>query len=405
MTQAALDVWFIFVTTLASDVGPHVGPTSAAIVAGWPSFSERSRETAQSIMNYILLENGDYLGYYLEDIVTLESIPELAEAQLKLARLKEDWNFRKQLFILLHRCNSENNSLSAQSLAELKNFLIKWRQDIQKLASGDSFDSDIGDIVSALLNAACRDGDNCEEVRLQAYDCIGVLGALDPDRFTPPSQEATITVYHNFQDEKENIDFVIHLVVDLLAGAYRAANDITYQNNLAFVLQELLRFCGFTPDLVSTNPRSAVPNPVRKNWAKLPTSVVETVAALLEARLTLSEKTHALSTIPIYPSVTSYREWIQRWTQHLISKVNTPSAETIFSVFRIVVRHQDVMVARHILPHLVLNTIISGEEVDRDDIRKEMLTVLEDQASPNQDSSSERRLLSAQVCYRVNNSL
>ena len=400
LTETTLETWYTFVTTLNfRDLGPHAGATSAAIVAGWPAFTPMSKATGRRIINYILLENEADIASYLEEIVSLDGIPELADAHHQLLKLKENWSLRRQLLNLLLRATNENNALSVHSLIELKNFMITRREDFQKFASGDIFDPLVGEAVHSLFKVACRDGSGYEEVRLHAYDCIGVLGALDPDRFDLISEEATMTILYNFEDNKENVNFVLHLIADLLSGTYRAANDITYQNNLAYVLQELLRFCEFTPNVVAAKPTAPVSNQIRQRWELLPPSVVETVAALLEAKLTLSERPSVESKIPVYPSVTSYREWIQRWTQHLISRVKNPNAQLIFGVFRIVVRHQDVVVALHILPHLVLNIIMSGEEKDREDIRTEILTVLEDQVSPKHGLSADRRLLSAQVRF------
>ena len=73
------------------------------------------------------------------------------------------------------------------------------------------------------------------------------------------------------------------------------------------------------------------------------------------------------------------------------------TAQTIFSVFRSAVRNKDVGVAHHLLPHLVLNILISGSEEDAQNIRKELLVVLEDQVNADSNSSPDKKLLSAQV--------
>jgi hypothetical protein len=69
----------------------------------------------------------------------------------------------------------------------------------------------------------------------------------------------------------------------------------------------------------------------------------------------------------------------------------------IFGVFRQAVRNKDVVVAHHLLPHLVLNILISGHDADAQNIRAELLIVLEDQVDPDSRSSEDKKLLSAQV--------
>ncbi len=57
---------------------------------------------------------------------------------------------------------------------------------IRELAFGDVFDPMVGDIMRSLLSIACRDGEGADAIRLLAFDCIGILGAVDPDRFDLP---------------------------------------------------------------------------------------------------------------------------------------------------------------------------------------------------------------------------
>jgi len=75
----------------------------------------------------------------------------------------------------------------------------------------------------------------------------------------------------------------------------------------------------------------------------------------------------------------------------------TNSAENIQRL-SFAVRNKDVAVAHHILPHLVLNILISGKEEDVQGIRLELLAVLEDQVDVDSGSTADKKLLSAQVC-------
>ena len=83
----------------------------------------------------------------------------------------------------------------------------------------------------------------------------------------------------------------------------------------------------------------------------------------------------------------------------MITKVSGPIAQKLFGVFRSAVRSKDVIVAHHLLPHLVLNILISGNEDDAFSIRSELLTVLQDQVDIESNSTSDKKLLSAQVGF------
>jgi serine/threonine-protein kinase ATR len=284
-----------------------------------------------------------------------------------------------------------------QSLSELKRFMLTDHPDlIQGLKSGDIFDPLVGQTLAALLAAAGRDVDEGDPLRPLAFECLSILGAVDPDRCELRVKESSMIVYQNFCDEEESISFALHLITDLLVEAFRSTSDMRYQSHIAFTIQELLRFCHFTPALV-TQERQNVLKKVRKRWNTLPKHVLETVTPLLEARYTVTHTPHPSAESPVYPSRTTYREWIQVWTFQLISQVSGGTAEKIFGVFPSVIRNKDVAVAHALLPHLVLNVLLSGSEQSSTQIRMELLAVLEDQVNPMSSSSPDKKMLSAQV--------
>jgi serine/threonine-protein kinase ATR len=400
LSDVTLESWHTFLLTpMPQDIGPHVGPTSAAFVSSWPVFSSVGRELARRSLEYLIIDIGPELGDYLDEVIDVSSIPELNRATQQLKQLRSRWGPKKELQKILDRAWSDNLTVAVQSLGELKSFMLKEHKDfVNGLASGDMFDPLVGQILAALFSAACRDGDGTEPLRLLAFECIGALGAVDPDRCEIGANGPTMIMLTNFTNEDDSITFALHLIQDLLVGAFRSTSDIRYQSQLAFCIQELFRFCKFSPALVATGNTGSVALKVRNRWNSLPKHVVETAAPLLEGRFAVPPNTTAHNlTHPIYPSHSTYREWIQWWSVHLITRVSGQTAQTIFSVFRQAVRNKDVVVAHHLLPHLVLNILISGDDADTENIRKELLVVLEDQVDPESTSSDDKKLLSAQV--------
>ncbi|KAG8907001.1 serine/threonine-protein kinase M1 [Tulasnella sp. 403] len=210
LSEATLETWRLFATTLRfRDFAPHAGSTSAVIVSGWLSFSPSARRTGQAIIDYIFLRNERDIGDYVKEMVSLGNVPELAQANNVLVSLRMNQSLPSQLRSLLDRSINENSNISAQSLLELKAFMISQRNFFQQMASGDVFDGLIGETVKALFHCACRDGDEFEGVRILALDCIGVLGAVDPDRFDIVPEQSTITIVYDFSLEFENTIFIL----------------------------------------------------------------------------------------------------------------------------------------------------------------------------------------------------
>ncbi|TFY78245.1 hypothetical protein EWM64_g5764 [Hericium alpestre] len=402
LSDATLETWHTFLTTLTvQEAGPQVGPTTASIVSSWSAFSEHGQGFARKILEYLIFDLGNKLGNHADDIADFEDIGDLVDLHDALWALRKGWKEPDRLRRLLDRANNDNVTVALQAFRELRTMMAQNREFFQDLATGDVFHTSVGRILEVIFSAICRDTDAVDDLRLLAYECLGALGAVDPDRSDFGLSDSRMIVLRNFTDEGESVNFALHLITEVLVGTFRSTSDITYQTNLAYAIQELLRFCQFTPALVSSGSASGIPLRVRNRWSHLPKHVLETVTPLLEARFSAKDRPAPVLDLPIYPKQPTYREWIQLWTTHLISRISGDTARTIFSVFRSAVRNKDVGVAHHLLPHLVLTTLVSGQEQDTTNVRAELLAVLQDQVDANSVATPDKKLLSAQAVFML----
>lgn len=395
----ALRAFLSFIQSLKfADIGAFIGPTTAAFVKLWPELDLLEREAAVATINYIVVENGDNLSAYVKDVADLADIPELALADRRLQAVRRTWTFDTQLDNLLDRVGSENEVVMLQGLHEMRAFLNSNVAHLHVLASGDTFDPSLGRLVAVLLGAAVREGVENELHRNIAFECIGIVGAVDPDRFELPPVEQPPVVVENFLDGTEAIHFAIRLIVDLLVGAYRSTNDTKHQELLAYALQELLQFCQFTSDVVTGNGHSAAEELNRNRWLSLPKNAMEACAPLLTTRLSLQNSSLDAVSFPIYENTSTYREWVRSFASELLKRVSPEyTAGRIFAPFAGLLHLEDTTIAQYLLPHLVLHVLISGKDADRVAIKTEIETILRDQLSRTQDLSENSRLLSAQV--------
>ncbi|ODO06790.1 hypothetical protein I350_04149 [Cryptococcus amylolentus CBS 6273] len=399
-----LNTWLTFVDTLRfRNVGPFVGRTTGALVTNWPSFDSEAKQVAKRIVD-LIASNAKELKEFTDEVVGMDHIPELRHAAATLAGPGKKAPVSVRISKVLDRAASNNVAISTASMNELKRLLLQHQNDVLKLAQGDTFDAIAAKIMSVLFTVATRDGDY-DELRDLSYDCMGILGALDPDRLGYQSESGTVLLMSNFNDSQESINFALHLVRDLLVDAFRATNDTTHQTYLAFAIQELLRFCGFTIKVVAQDSRGVDPQ-ILSRWASFPKDQLETLTPLLETRFSLRDSTARTFVYPIYASTNTYREWLQGWTTDLINKVMSmpgqgraeADSKSIFGVFKgIILKHQDVTVAHHMLPHLVLNVLLSNNQLYNDEISLEINTVLQDQVQPS--GPTGRRSLAAQVIF------
>ncbi|KAL0577467.1 hypothetical protein V5O48_004536 [Marasmius crinis-equi] len=396
LAEATLQSWHRFLVTLGpSELGPHIGLTSAVFVTCWSSFPQSAKDIAKESLRYIVFDVGRQLDRHIGDLVDLPDVPELYSIQEQLSSLRGSPTPKEVLVRILDRSATDNYAMVVQGLRELKDFMTSTHPEvIRELLSGATFDPLIGDILVTLLNAASREDEDGDAARLLSFECLSILGTVDIDRCELKVQDSEVIVIHNFTDTQENEFFAMHLISTVLVRAFRSTSDIKYQSHLAYTIQELLKVCGFkhsgkTPTLVA-----------RKKLSALPQHVVETITPLLDTRYTLRQLSSPDPIYPIYPTQTTYREWIQLWVTHLISLVNG-HATPIFSVFCSAVRNKDVVVAHSLLPHLVLNLLSSNNEDNVDKIRLELRAVLNDQVDPASTATPEKRLLCAQAIFMI----
>lgn len=397
--EDTLHTWHTFIKTLTPrDVVQYIGPTSAAFVTTWPTLERPGRDIIKRTFHYLLVDNVGFVNDYLKEFVSLDGVPEL---DLYAARLRTRENSEafpeEYLNNLLERVTNDSCTVAELSLWELQQFMGEHQDYFLKCALGDNFDPMISRMITVLWDAIYRDGEGLDLLQSRALDCLGRLGAVDPDRLELSYGDSSFILYRNFGDEEESIRFALYLITDVLLGSYRSTSDIRFQSHLAFAIQELLKFCGFTEALVSAQSHNTVSSKIRSRWFDLPQPVLEACAPLLGAKYTRNVNISRVYKYPIYPSKATYREWLQDWTASLIDRVSVPSAKSIFDVFRAVVIDKDVGIARCLLPHLVLHLLISGSEEDSQSLEAEISAVLRDQVRVDLNSPTEHRLLCAQV--------
>ncbi|KAI9467128.1 hypothetical protein BJY52DRAFT_1423860 [Lactarius psammicola] len=374
LSDVTLDSWFVFLKTLdARDTLAHAGPTTAYCAI-------------------LVLDIGNSVDPdCLHDVVDLSCIEALSDVQHRLHTIRGRWPVADRLHRLLERVSSDSLTVTLQALKEIKSLLDEQRDFFQSGTSGDSFNTLIGRTLRILSSVAGRDVDSIEDIRLIAFECIGAIGTGD----------SRPIVLKDFTEEEESILFAMHLIKDVLVSAFRSTSDMGYQTNLAYAIQEMLKFCQFDVSLMSSGRYTTSASlKARTRWDSLPKHVLETITPLLESRYTIKEKPLPAFELPIYPQHGTYREWLQQWTTCLISEAKGV-AQKIFEPFRSVVRNKDVGVAHHLLPHLVLHALVSGDEDKIWNIRSEILAVLKDQVNEGTSSSADKKFLSAQVVFML----
>lgn len=410
-----LKVWHLFLNISSlKDLQPFIGQISAALVSVWSELTPDQLSLTVKMLHQILTRSKE-LGDYVHDIadVSLLEIPTFKASQARImtvdghqlfrdtqkhfSQVKKSISYLDKLHRIVDRINDESEIVVAQSLKELKHSLHMETDQIRLLTSGDSFDPVIGSLLKALTGVSTRFNEIPDELRSLTFECLGVVGALDPDRFEISDDSPGSNASYNFADHAESVEFAIHLIQDELAGAYTSASDTKHQHLLAFAIQELLQFCGFTPELAGSSSKKHVSPDIRKRWKLFPKDIHQVISPLLSAKYRLDLSNLRKPDAPVYLQTSVYNSWLQNWYLRLIPLIKTPDAEKVFSPLLGAVRNGATMLAQNILPHLVLHMLIAEDIGEVQNIKLEIITILEDQVNRQSAYSPEGRQLVAEV--------
>jgi serine/threonine-protein kinase ATR len=397
LTESTFEAWYTLATVLKPiDFVPYLAVTSAIFVKTWPSLSHQAKNVAKRTLSYILSDERHF-GAHIGTMASFKGIDDLRDIHRSLVDLLPLLSLSQRLEALCSRILDMNAVVSLLAVKETTT-LVSDPAKFHPLISGDTFDPSIGHLIKALQAIAGREGESYESTRLAAFQCLGVIGAVDPDRFEiPRDHEDPLITFSNLNDEKSAQTLAIHIICNSLAPIFPKTSDVKFQSQLAYTIQELLGFCKFTDALVTPHNQSVISVKVRNRWKEIPDDIQATIAPLLSSKFTIEGSPDVPTLLPIYSSVLTYKDWIQRFTSYLISRTPGIFARPLFSPFRALLTAADVQVLLFIMPHIVMDILLGGVTNEIDNIRKEIISVLEDQVTSHSMHSADMKILCAQV--------
>jgi serine/threonine-protein kinase ATR len=365
-----------------------------------------------SILDHLLVQSKDKLLLVFPEVGTLPTIPVFEEMNVILRSAKNIEGFDRQLQGLTDRLGSEDSELARQAVVELRDFLLANEERLLTVATSEDQDSNglLSNLVQTLLSEISRFRGLDAPVPMACAECLGIIGAIDPDRISGRRTNTATTVYANLNDHEEARNFVCELIAVQLVGKSRSIGDVPSESHWAFTLQELLLFCGISKDVLETEPASNLSSrtsqrtsaafsqsyyasspavqPSRRvgmnykspkdRWRAFPRHVQEVLELLIDAKYKKTEtSTPSEQRSPLYPHVKTFQEWLTHWTLSLTAKVIGRNAKEVFQACKHVVPY-DTAASLYILPHLVLHVLLEGTERDQREIVHEMAVVLGD---------------------------
>jgi serine/threonine-protein kinase ATR len=398
----ALETWIAFIETMGpKQIGPILNQITGMLLSLCPDWTEEEANIVSRIFSHLILENKDELKDFIPAIYGIpqtdcfSNVRNAVEASRKGKSHLELWN------MLLQSVGCDNPFVVQQALIEFQSFVQKNEDYVFGLSC--QRDSIVEKTISALLGCCRKFFQVNSTIRRLCAKCLGLVGAVDMSRIQLLRVRNDI-LYPNFDNRDESISFTCSLMQNHLCEAFRAASDTKIQSHLAFTIQELLKFCGFSSTTVSAgnNMKSTEERKLSQFWHKFPEEVREILTPLLTSKYTIQMAPSSSTTYPLYPKSDNFSDWLKSWALDLTAKIKIDNAASIFSSCRNGIKSGEVTLARCLLPHITLSVILSGTERDRHDILAEILSVLKDVNSKKSEDIDEKGHLSVQVLYYVN---
>ncbi|KEQ70449.1 hypothetical protein M436DRAFT_53559 [Aureobasidium namibiae CBS 147.97] len=379
LQEAALSAWLTLVQVLeGDDVADMVDHTFALVAQHWDGLSSVLQMKIHDTISGMVKTHSNVIREKLMTIPSLASIPLMSKIGLEIQRLKKDERPEVHLRAFAKRLHDENVAIVTQGLRELVPWLGENQGFVHEAAVSEQPKATIANLMRALLDVCTRYADHDSTVVDLSAQCIGIIGCLDPNNVDMSSSKRQVLVLSNFEKATEVINWVAIMLEDVLVPAFRSSTNARDQSFLAYVMQELVRFCGFN-EAATARLRPSQAGPAHNRWSEMTESVRNTLTPFLSSRYLLNSSSSVQPkkrSYPVFAIEKRHSTWLREWAYDMLWRGKGDNAEMVFPILaRIITRH-DISIASFLLPYVALNIVLGGTVQEAKDIGVEMLTVL-----------------------------
>ena len=383
------------------DIGTLVDPTFAIVAQHWDYLNPSTQMKAHEMIAQLLKSHARMIRDIVNTIPSLAGIPLMAKFEEELGRFRAQMDLKHRYQAFSQRCQNENVTVVARALIELEGYLEKNKNFLHEAAVSEQPDPVVSQLTRSILDACVLFSDSHAEISSLCARCLGLIGCLDPTRIEAVKEKREILVVSNFGDEHETIDFVVFFLREILVKAFLSATSPKAQGFLAYAMQELLGFCGFTAS-VTLRPREVHMSDNYARWVALPESVRNTLTPFLTSKYVVTPGVaQAPCVYPLYAAKISHGQWLRSFVYDLLRKGVGENPQMIFPVFALLIRTQDISVSSFLLPFAVLNVCIDGTEPQSLEVGGELLTVLRHPLPEGSTAARENTISCSQVSHHV----
>jgi serine/threonine-protein kinase ATR len=384
LRDQALSTWLAMLGALddekfEKDLIDLIVQTFTVILHSWHDLCPSAQQQAHEAVLAMLRTKNQLIQESVLLIPSLQGISLMSKLESHLSKSREKEDTSKRVRAFSQRCQNENANVVLQALRELVPYLTIIQAWLNDGVMSEQPHLAIAELVRALLDLCSRFGEADAEILDLCAQCLGAIGCLDPVRVEAPRETKEIIVLSNFELAGEAVDFVVFLLETVLVKAFHSAPNPRAQGFLAYVMQELLKFCDFTPAMTSATRRADHDlDDAYGNWHQMSESARSTLAPLLSSRyvLKINVSNDTKQKYPIFDASSTHGTWLRTLVYDLLRKASGDNAKKIFGTLSRIIRGYGTPISSFLLPFVALNVIIGGTVLEVSQVKEELLAVL-----------------------------
>jgi serine/threonine-protein kinase ATR len=383
LLETAWAAWLLLLPNLESeDIALIADQTFALIINYWDVLSPESQQLTHTRIAEMIKNHNTTINDIVMLLPSLSHIPLLSKFGTEIERLQSLESPEGRLKAFAKRLKGESSIVVTQALCELLPFLELHQGLVHDAAISEQPEQWLPDLVRALLDATTTMANVNDEVADLCGKCLGLIGCLDPDRVDASKLTKPMMVMSNFDKADEIVEWVVVLLENVLVKAFKHVSNARAQGFLAYVMQELLRFCGFN-DTTALRPRATQATTVTQRWLDMPEHVRTTLTPFLTSRyITNVSNVKPDRSYPGFSREENHSGWLRGLAFDLMcGKACGDNAKLVFPLLARIIRGHDLSIAAYLLPYAMTNVVLGGTAKETKGIHDEILAVLKAQST------------------------
>jgi serine/threonine-protein kinase ATR len=382
LRETAWTTWLWLLPSLESeDIALIADQTFALIIKFWDDLSPDSQQLTHMRIAEMIKNHNTTINDIVMLLPSLSHIPLLSKFGTEIERLQSLESPEGRFKAFAKRLKGESPVVVTQALRELVRFLELHQGLVHDAAVSEQPEQWLPDLVRALLDATATMATSNDDVAELCGKCLGFVGCLDPDRVDASKLTKPMMVMSNFDKADETVEWVVVFLENVLVKAFKSVSNARAQGFLAYVMQELLRFCGFN-DITALRPRATQGTTRAQRWHDMPEHVRTILTPFLTSRYVTNVSTAKSDrSYPGFSRQVNHSTWLCNLAFDLMFKGTGDNAQMVFPLLARIIRGNDISIAAFLLPYAITNVVLGGTVKETKGIEDEILAVLKDQST------------------------